>query len=317
MHVHAVSGKAVTVLWGSGIAPTQVRSRQRVCIKAARREQYFSEDIDHYATLQVPRGASQGQIKEAYRRLQKRYHPDRGPAGEGDADRSSAINAAFVVLTDKSERAKHDAVLRSSGIPATPIARDQEGLVGPVVTSSTLVAEALPDCTADACSIDAREEMIHFVRQWGTTLAYVADLPLPLPLQYDQTPNGCRLGLVRIHLGAVQLAGELRFTVVEAEEARDGRLAEEAAAEGAPFVIAVRRLGSTTELPGEKRILRSFSAACGSRRSPPQTNKRFGLSGVLASMLSGAVGAIPFMRRDDSRTYEQFYFKSDTTMRVD
>lgn len=30
--------------------------------------------------------------------------------------------------------------------------------------------------------------------------------------------------------------------MVEAEEARDGRLAEEAAAEGAPFVIAVRRL---------------------------------------------------------------------------
>lgn len=28
--------------------------------------------------------------------------------------------------------------------------------MGPVVTSSTLVAEALPDCTADACSIDAR-----------------------------------------------------------------------------------------------------------------------------------------------------------------
>ena len=50
-----------------------------------------------------------------------------------------------------------------------------------------------------------QEEMIHFVRQWGTTLAYVADLPLPLPLQYDQTPNGCCLGLVRIHLGAVQL----------------------------------------------------------------------------------------------------------------
>lgn len=60
------------------------------------------------------------------------------------------------------------------------------------------------------CAVSMQEEMIHFVRQWGTTLAYVADLPLPLPLQYDQTPNGCRLGLVRIHLGAVQLVSVLK-----------------------------------------------------------------------------------------------------------
>ena len=32
--------------------------------------------------VQVPRGASQVQIKDAYRRLQKRFHPDRGIGGE-------------------------------------------------------------------------------------------------------------------------------------------------------------------------------------------------------------------------------------------
>lgn len=40
---------------------------------------------------------------------------------QGDAERSSAINAAFVVLTDKGARAKHDAMLRSSGAPAATI----------------------------------------------------------------------------------------------------------------------------------------------------------------------------------------------------
>ncbi len=43
------------------------------------------------------------------------------------------------------------------------------------------------------------------MRQWGGTLAWNAELPLPLPLQFDETPSGCRLGFVRINDGAVQL----------------------------------------------------------------------------------------------------------------
>ena len=135
---------------------------------------------------QVPRGASQLQIKDAYRRLQKRFHPDRSSGevtrlalttaigaidasrkhkfthqikanfdmtaymaretplsaidsqqrapvagrraqsagllrAQGDADRSAAINAAFVGLTDRGARAEHDAFLRRSGVPAATI----------------------------------------------------------------------------------------------------------------------------------------------------------------------------------------------------
>ncbi len=51
----------------------------------------------------------------------------------------------------------------------------------------------------------SQEEVLHFVRQWGSTLAWNAELPLPLPLQFDETPGGCRLGFVRVNNGAVQL----------------------------------------------------------------------------------------------------------------
>jgi hypothetical protein len=40
-----------------------------------------------------------------------------------------------------------------------------EGLVGPLVDSGVLLVEALPECVADACDVDAREDMIQFVRQ--------------------------------------------------------------------------------------------------------------------------------------------------------
>jgi hypothetical protein len=43
--------------------------------------------------------------------------------------------------------------------------RDVEGLVGPLVDSGVLLVEALPECGADACDVDAREDMIQFVRQ--------------------------------------------------------------------------------------------------------------------------------------------------------
>ena len=43
--------------------------------------------------------------------------------------------------------------------------REVEGLVGPLVDSGVLLVEALQECVADACDVDAREDMIQFVRQ--------------------------------------------------------------------------------------------------------------------------------------------------------
>lgn len=37
--------------------------------------------------------------------------------------------------------------------------------MGPLVNSGVLLVEALPECVADACDVDAREDMIQFVRQ--------------------------------------------------------------------------------------------------------------------------------------------------------
>ena len=41
--------------------------------------------------------------------------------------------------------------------------------------------------------------------QWGATLTWSAELPLPLPLQFDEVANGCRLGFVTVRDGAVCL----------------------------------------------------------------------------------------------------------------
>jgi molecular chaperone DnaJ len=63
---------------------------------------------DYYELLDVPRDASDRDIKKAYRRLAMKYHPDRNP-DDKDADlKFKEINEAYEVLSDAQKKAAYD-----------------------------------------------------------------------------------------------------------------------------------------------------------------------------------------------------------------
>ena len=63
---------------------------------------------DYYATLGVGRSASADEVKTAFRRLARKYHPDVNPDDRSAERRFKAINEAYEVLRDAETRRKYD-----------------------------------------------------------------------------------------------------------------------------------------------------------------------------------------------------------------
>ena len=63
---------------------------------------------DYYEVLGVEKGASDDEIKKAFRKLAVKYHPDKNPGDKTAEEKFKEINEAYSVLSDKTKRSRYD-----------------------------------------------------------------------------------------------------------------------------------------------------------------------------------------------------------------
>jgi len=68
----------------------------------------LADKRDYYEVMGVPRNATDDEIKKAYRKLAKKYHPDLNPGDKEAEAKFKEINEAYEVLSDKDKKARYD-----------------------------------------------------------------------------------------------------------------------------------------------------------------------------------------------------------------
>lgn len=78
--------------------------------------------MDPYEVLGVSRDASQDDVKSAFRKLARQYHPDVNPGKPEAEEKFKEVNAAYSILSDPEKRARFDRTGSAEDIPTDPFA---------------------------------------------------------------------------------------------------------------------------------------------------------------------------------------------------
>lgn len=68
----------------------------------------MAEKRDYYEVLGIQKGATEDEIKKAYRSMSKKYHPDLHPDDKDAEEKFKEVNEAYQVLSDQDKRARYD-----------------------------------------------------------------------------------------------------------------------------------------------------------------------------------------------------------------
>ncbi len=68
----------------------------------------MADKRDYYEVLGLKKGASEDEIKSAFRKMAMKYHPDRNPGDKSAEEKFKEVNEAYSILSDPDKKAKYD-----------------------------------------------------------------------------------------------------------------------------------------------------------------------------------------------------------------
>jgi len=211
---------------------------------------------DHYDVLGVSRGASQDEIKAAFRKLAQQHHPDKNPNDPHASVRFKEINASYQVLSDPERRRMYDRFGHRAEDPGSPFA--QTGPFGGGVVD-------ISDIAFDGILGD-------LLGVFGVGRGDKGDLKRELELTFEEAAFGCEKEMRYervVSCGDCRGTGSAKGSVPETCSACNGR--GRVRFQQGLFPIAVERTCSRCK--GTGKIVKNACTACRGAALVTATNK--------------------------------------------
>ena len=138
----------------------------------------MAEKRDYYEVLGLQKGASDDEIKKAFRKLAMKYHPDRNPDDKAAEEKFGVSASAPVMVAGAAggaaaggeEKSEFDVILTSAGSSKVGVIKEVRGITGLGLKEAKEVVDNAPKAVKEGVSKEEAEQIKEKLEAAGATV---------------------------------------------------------------------------------------------------------------------------------------------------